>query len=411
MRIGFTKRALTLVLALHMVVTACAVMTHVQPDTQTRADAGALSATKANDGAASFHEVLLGGMEEQSADPTDPETSGKADALMQSTASKPDFSEDDAVIHVDGVQVELEADMPQAVTHAGVQAEGPQAETSTAEVRAVDLTALRKAIALAPQIEARQDLIVGIFYTDYMNLVEEARIEYLEKANSFTQEQVDAMTDTLMTSYQRLKNGEYDKAVIRQNLESLIARYERLRVVNSNPETAFPVEGWLQYHTAVVQAKQLLETDAYHHDVIGAAIAKINKAYRSIQVTLMPGTDIPFPDFSESALSREVMINRVGFQVKSAYGGRTVRLAVNTVASFNVKKVVIVDENGLEVPVIISIPPANPHRPGERILYADIVLDTEPGMHTYTVYVCETNSQDKVVLFYSQPMQCSIRVK
>lgn len=419
MRIGTTKRVLTLILALSMVVSTYTVMTFVQADPQASTDSPVPAVAQAYDGPGFSQEALLTDTEGQSAVPASATVADEAESLIQSTVSEPDNATVDSTeVHgieaqTDDTSVDLEAalqvDMPQASAQADVHAVAPQAVAQAEADTVVDLTALKEAVALAPDVEERKDSIVGIFYTDYMNLVEEAKTEYLEKENTFTQDQVDAMTDALVVSYQRLMDGEYDKDNVLQNLKSLIARYEELSVINSNPQTAFPVDGWVYYHTAAVKAKQLLATDAYDYNTVGLAIFEINRTYEAIKSIFISGTSIP--KYSESMIPRTPMINRVGFQVKSAYGGRTVRLAVNTIASFNVKKVTVLDENGVEVPVRVTASPANSFNPDEKLLYVDLVLDTEPGMHTYTVYVCQTNSQGKVVLFFSQPMQCSIRVK
>ena len=70
-------------------------------------------------------------------------------------------------------------------------------------------------------------------------------------------------------------------------------------------------------------------------------------------------------------------------------------------------KLLIVDENGMEVEAKITVAPANRRTPNERILYADIVLDLEPGTYTFTVYAYQGNT----VQVCGDPVQCTITVK
>lgn len=271
----------------------------------------------------------------------------------------------------------------------------------------VDLTALEAAVALAPNVEARKDLIVGAFYNDYMNLVDEAKNEYLS-GNINDQSMVDAMTSALMTSYERLMSGEHDKAAVLKNLPELIARHDELAVYNEDPKTTFIFEGWLLYHTAVMNAKALIDSDAYHHASVDAAISQINAIYRKF---IEPFLDVNGPIINEANVFRKDMINSAGFQVQSVYSGRTARLAINTIRSLNVQEVIIIGEDGLEVPAKITVAPVNRRKPDQKILYADIVLDLEPGTYTFTVYVRETNSQGQLEYICGKPVTCTITVR
>lgn len=279
----------------------------------------------------------------------------------------------------------------------------------------VDLTALEAAVALAPNVVARKDLIVGAFYNDYMYLVEEAKNEYLSGHIS-DQNAVDAMTDALMTSYERLMSGQHDKAAVLKNLPELIARHDELAVYNENPMTAFVFEGWLLYHTAVMNAKDLIASDAYDHASVDAAISEIKETSEIIEMAMIriPGMIYPNaegPTITEAMVPRKDMINSAGFQVKSVYSGRTARMAINTIKSFNVQEVIIIGEDGLEVPANITVAPVNRRKPNQKILYADIVLDLEPGTYTFTVYVRETNSQGNIEVICSKPVTCTITVR
>ena len=279
----------------------------------------------------------------------------------------------------------------------------------------VDLTALEAAVALAPNIEARKDQIVGAFYDDYMKAISEAEEEYLSgKIND--QDAVDAMTDALMTSYEHLMSGQHDKDTVLKGLPELIARHDELAVYNEDPTTAFVFEGWLLYHTAVMNAKDLIASDAYDRASVVAAISEIQKTSGSIEYAMVriPGEVYPNaegPTITEAMVPRKDMINSAGFQVKSVYSGRTARLSINTIKSFNVQEVIIIGEDGLQVPAKITVAPVNPRKPNQKILYADIVLDLEPGTYTFTVYVRETNSQGQIVYNCSKPVTCTITVK
>ncbi|MBQ7910546.1 MAG: family 20 glycosylhydrolase [Clostridia bacterium] len=279
----------------------------------------------------------------------------------------------------------------------------------------VDLTALEAAVALAPNVVARKDLIVGAFYNDYMFLVEEAKNEYLS-GHINDQNAVDAMTNALMTSYERLMSGQHDKDTVLDGLPELIARHDELAVYNENPMTAFVFEGWLLYHTAVMNAKDLIASDAYDRASVDAAISEIQKTSWSIEYAMVriPGEVYPNaegPTITEAMVPRKDMINSAGFQVKSVYSGRTARLSINTIKSFNVQEVIIIGEDGLQVPANITVAPVNPRKPNQKILYADIVLDLEPGTYTFTVYVRETNSQGQIVYNCSKPVTCTITVQ
>ena len=271
----------------------------------------------------------------------------------------------------------------------------------------VDLTALEAAVALAPNVEARKDLIVGAFYNDYMFLIDEAKNEYLS-GNINDQSMVDAMTSALMTSYERLMSGEHDKAAVLKNLPDLIARHDELAVYNEDPKTTFIFEGWLLYHTAVMKAKALIASDAYHHASVNAAISQINAIYRNF---IEPFLSKDGPIINEANVFRKDMINSAGFQVQSVYSGRTARLAINTIRSLNVQEVIIIGEDGLQVPAKITVAPVNRRKPDQKILNADIVLDLEPGTYTFTVYVRETNSQGQLEYICGKPVTCTITVR
>lgn len=279
----------------------------------------------------------------------------------------------------------------------------------------VDLTALEAAVALAPNVEARKDQIVGAFYDHYMKAISEAKAEYLSgKIND--QDAVDAMTDVLMTSYEQLMSGQHNKDTVLEGLPELIARHDELAVYNEDPTTAFVFEGWLLYHTAVMNAKDLIASDAYDRASVDAAISEIQKTSWSIEYAMVriPGEVYPNaegPTITEAMVPRKDMINSAGFQVKSVYSGRTARLSINTIKSFNVQEVIIIGEDGLQVPANITVAPVNPRKPNQKILYADIVLDLEPGTYTFTVYVRETNSQGQIVYNCSKPVTCTITVK
>ena len=272
----------------------------------------------------------------------------------------------------------------------------------------VGMSSLKAAVALAPNVEDhnREYPIVGAFYNDYMNLVDEAQNEYLS-GNINDQRMIHAMTKALMTSYKRLMSGEYDKAAVLEGLPELIAHHDKIAAYNENPTTAFVFEGWLLYHTEVMNAKALIASDDYNRASVEAAIWKIQTTY-SIMMSYRDeeGNRIP-----EAKVFREDMINSAGFQVQSVYSGRTARLAINTIRSFNVQEVVIIGEDGLRVPAKITVAPMNRRKPDQKILYADIVMDLEPGTYTFTVYVRETNSEGEIVYMCSKPVTCTITVR
>ena len=165
-----------------------------------------------------------------------------------------------------------------------------------------------------------------------------------------------------------------------------------------------------------MNAKDLIASDAYDRASVVAAISEIEKTSGSIEYAMVciPGEVYPNaegPTITEAMVPRKDMINSAGFQVKSVYSGRTARLSINTIKSFNVQEVIIIGEDGLQVPAKITVAPVNPRKPNQKILYADIVLDLEPGTYTFTVYVRETNSQGQIVYNCSKPVTCTITVK
>ena len=262
---------------------------------------------------------------------------------------------------------------------------------------AADMTALEAAVALAPKVEARKAKIVGVYYDNYMTLIDEAKTYYLGQ-DDFDQASVDAMTDTIMALYNELMAGTYDVAVVLAVLNQQLANYEKVRRIHmANP---VPFESWLVYYSAITRAKNLIATNAYDQESVNAAVSDINAAYFIVYYAIMEGV-------TEAGVVRKDIINSAGFQTKTAYSGGTVRLSVNTIKSFNVSKLLIVDENGMEVEAKITVAPANRRTPNERILYADIVLDLEPGTYTFTVYAYQGNT----AMVCGDPVQCTITVK
>ena len=262
---------------------------------------------------------------------------------------------------------------------------------------AADMTALAAAVALAPKVEARKAKIVGVYYDNYMTLIDEAKTYYLGQ-DDFDQASVDAMTDTIMALYNELMAGTYDVAVVLAVLNQQLANYEKVRRIHmANP---VPFESWFVYQSAITKAKNLIATNAYDQESVNAAVSDINAAYFIVYYAIMNGV-------TEAGVERKDMINSAGFQTKTAYSGGTVRLSVNTIKSFNVSNLLIVDENGLEVKAKITVAPANRRTPKERVLYADIVLDLEPGTYTFTVYAYDGES----LPLCGDPVQCTITVK
>ena len=262
----------------------------------------------------------------------------------------------------------------------------------------VDMTALEAAVALAPKVEARKELIVGGYYENYMSLIEEAKTYYLGQDN-FDQATVDAMTNTIMTLYDELVDGTHDVAVVLAELNKRFANYEKVCILHkANP---FPLEAWIYYNAAITRAKNLVATNAYDRDSVTAAVADIEYAYYGIYYAYKLGV-------TEADMVREDMINSAGFQTKTAYSGGAVRLSVNTIREFDVTNLLIMDENGLEVSLInITAAPVNRRKPNEKILYADIMLDLEPGTYTFTIYAFQGNT----ARLCGDPVQCTITVK
>ena len=147
---------------------------------------------------------------------------------------------------------------------------------------AVDYSQLRIAVSLADQVERDKDLFVVAYYRDYMALVYEAETLYLgDNAAEFTQDSVNAMTNTLMTLYSRLYS-EYTVEIMKQGLNAPLERFYTvdLPAHQANP---YPAEQWLPYEKSIRAAEEMLASNDYDIDMVYTAVAYINGTYRTIQ--------------------------------------------------------------------------------------------------------------------------------
>ena len=257
---------------------------------------------------------------------------------------------------------------------------------------------------LESMAEQKKNAIYPANYHDCMFLVNEARAYYLD-VNHPDQNAVNIMTETIMTHYAMLNDGTYDTFDKTQRVDYVATlRYliERYKTFSKNHAIdPYMTEVWLVYYDLIAAAQNLLDSNMYDRDSVLSYVVDISIR----EMFLMDSTFLE----KNHAPKRQEIINSAGFQTKSAYRGRAVRLAVNTDRAFDVTAVVVVDENGLVVPVKITVAPVNNRKPDQKILYVDITMSMERGDHTYTVYVIDGVGQEK--LLCSDPVQCTITVK
>lgn len=270
----------------------------------------------------------------------------------------------------------------------------------------VDYSELEALVAQADEVEANKDLYMPAFYEDYMNIVNEAKTKYLaEGAYRFHQSSVDAMADTIRANYVNLTTLYTIEAMTRE-LKALVAEYETV-YLPKHQNDPYSLESWISYRAAIAGAERILTLEYFEYADVDKCVANIKSARGLLNNPLFTKSE------SEASLKRKHdMINSAGFQVKSAYAGSTVRVAVSTNRAYDVLGVIVLDEDGVACKnVRITPAPVNRRRPNEKILYVDIVLDGAPGLHTYTVYVSDRTPEEPMFYLCGDPAQCSITIK
>ena len=262
----------------------------------------------------------------------------------------------------------------------------------------VDYSALEAEVAKAAEIEAKKDLYAPFYYKDYMFSIHEAKTYYLgEDAYPFHQTHVDAMTNML-------KSGRYNLvtyctvAKLTKDIVKQIDRYynEDLPAFKNG---VYSIETWM-FYSSLVKGAELLILGDYSYSQIEERVELIDE-YRGM---LMP--EVMFSG------GRHSIINNASFQLSSAKSGAVVRMQVDTIRSYDSVAILVIDENGFMVANKgVSIAPYNRRKPQQKLFYVDVILDLEPGEHTYTVYASDPTSNNFFVLYCGDPVECTITVE
>jgi hypothetical protein len=261
----------------------------------------------------------------------------------------------------------------------------------------VDYSALEAEVAKAAEIEAKKDLYAPFYYKDYMFSIHEAQTYYLgEDAYPFHQTHVDAMTNML-------KSGRYNLvtyctvAKLTKDIVKQIDRYynEDLPAFKNG---VYSIETWM-FYSSLVKGAELLILGDYSYSQIEERVELIDE-YRGM---LMP--EVMFSG------GRHSIINNASFQLSSAKSGAVVRMQVDTIRSYDSVAILVIDENGFMVANKgVTIAPYNRRKPQQKLFYVDVILDLEPGEHTYTVYASDPTSNNFFVLYCGDPVECTITV-
>ena len=262
----------------------------------------------------------------------------------------------------------------------------------------VDYSALEAEVAKAAEIEAKKDLYAPFYYKDYMFSIHEAQTYYLgEDAYPFHQTHVDAMTNML-------KSGRYNLvtyctvAKLTKDIVKQIDRYynEDLPAFKNG---VYSIETWM-FYSSLVKGAELLILGDYSYSQIEERVELIDE-YRGM---LMP--EVMFSG------GRHSIINNASFQLSSAKSGAVIRMQVDTIRSYDSVAILVIDENGFMVANKgVSIAPYNRRKPQQKLFYVDVILDLEPGEHTYTVYASDPTSNNFFVLYCGDPVECTITVE
>jgi hypothetical protein len=213
------------------------------------------------------------------------------------------------------------------------------------------------------------------------------------------------MADTIRANYINWTTLYTIEAMTRE-LKALVAEYETV-YLPKHQNDPYSLESWISYRSAIAGAQRILSLEYFEYADVDKCVANIKSARDLLNNLFFTKSE------SEASLKRKHdMINSAGFQVKSAYAGSTVRVAVSTNRAYDVLGVIVLDEDGVACKhVRITPAPVNRRRPNEKILYVDIVLDGAPGLHTYTVYVSDRTPEVPMFYLCGDPAQCSITIK
>ena len=154
------------------------------------------------------------------------------------------------------------------------------------------------------------------------------------------------------------------------------------------------------FYSSLVKGAELLILGDYSYSQIEERVELIDE-YRGM---LMP--EVMFSG------GRHSIINNASFQLSSAKSGAVIRMQVDTIRSYDSVAILVIDENGFMVANKgVSIAPYNRRKPQQKLFYVDVILDLEPGEHTYTVYASDPTSNNFFVLYCGDPVECTITVE
>jgi hypothetical protein len=263
----------------------------------------------------------------------------------------------------------------------------------------VDYSALEAEVAKADKIEANKELYAIFYYEDYMFAIQEAKTFYLgENAYPFHQTHVDAMTNMLRSGHYNLVTY-CTVAKLTKDLVARIERYYKQDLV-AFKTGIYTIESWMFYSSLIKGAETLL-LGSYTYEQVEDRVQLIDMYRTMLRV-----------EEGDIAAGRSNIINSASFQTSSSYAGALVRLSLDTVRSFDVTTYIVLDENGFLVSDKgITHAPANRRKPKSKISYIDLILDVEPGTHTYTIYVSDKTATHPYVVFCKDPIQCTITVQ
>jgi hypothetical protein len=107
---------------------------------------------------------------------------------------------------------------------------------------------------------------------------------------------------------------------------------------------------------------------------------------------------------------RQEGLTSAKFQCSTVYQGGTAKISVVVPRGNGIDKIVVVDENGIEV-AYGKAQPINIRKP-KQVTYLVNIPATELGTHTYTVYATFKNPQGTMCnyLYCSDPIQCRLTV-
>ncbi len=260
---------------------------------------------------------------------------------------------------------------------------------SAEEAVELDTSEIEELIAQSVEVEANKDKYMPATYDNYMNVINEAKTYYRgEHLKNFTQANVDAMADTIRAAYNNLLSAAVGNP--------LRAVFERYITVDCEEHAIDPysIETWTLYSAMITSAQNMLNSGFYYPPMVSMLVSEI-EYYRNNEL------------IKESDVVRVDSLNSAGFQTSYIYNNSTARIAVNTVKAYNIRAIMVFDENGqMLTNTKITVAPYNRRKPNQQIVYVDIPINGEVGLHTYTVFAVDDEG-----LCSKYGAECTIEVR